>query len=161
MDNTIDKLISQLEFLARIRKGDKICIKSHTIVSKKSWYGSFIRYWHDENRSLTLTTLEDIYSQCCQNLSLPHFYPLVSNATIGISNLADTYNDDPDTSQRLLSLLSRFQFLVPTVPVHINSVTGPNDMAVKSSFTRTIFIPRRNMTIQHHVFIGTDIIKKW
>lgn len=142
-------LLQKLKFISSIKSGDKICIKTQTLVSKKSFIGAFFRYWTDENRIGTLNELHHL-SELSRNLSrflsppqLDQLHSHLSDSIIGIKHLLSTYIDDDDTYQQLQNIIDDYSKLLRLIKIRHEISTSPisSHPPVSSSSTISLSAP--------------------
>lgn len=124
----VHELMSRLKFIARVKKQEKINLKSFTFESNTLW-GSLRRFMHSENRTGTLdfvkTTILDSFdllnqmltekSNCAAKEFCQHIVEDLIKSKYGIMNLQTTYADDQ-------FLCSQLQTLLQTIDVKIENL---------------------------------------
>ena len=133
---SLQSLVVDLDFLARIEKGMKPCYNDRVQVSASSWLGAMYRRYYGESRSKMLEHLKETVKKTDEAISNPQngdFLPLIINslygANKGVVNLSETYQDDPDVlkdiSIELANMavhLYRYQYLINENNIEVRSV---------------------------------------
>ena len=101
-------LLSDLDFLGQITRGQKACITNRVIVDGNTWSGAFYRSMKGENRLNTINKIEQIVNQTVDAIEshkntsyLEIIINYFSYARNGIDALNSTYQSDPDMRARL------------------------------------------------------------
>jgi len=122
----LGKLLTQLKFLSQIEKGQKPCMNSMSFVDAKSWKGTFIRFFTNEDRHEMMIKISSIIKQTIDDLEKyknDRFHPIIlrslREARPGISNLADTYSKYPKT-------LSEIGVCLENIDLQLNEITSNN-----------------------------------
>lgn len=123
--NSIKTLLSSLEFISMIEKGQKPCFGDMTFVSSTSWFGSWKRLTTGENRKNLLFELSEIIDQAAlaleefqSTLYLPIILENLGKAKIGIENLIQTYYDNPNTVSKLRIFIINIDLILKKFPIH-------------------------------------------
>lgn len=110
---SLQDLLSELDFLGQITRGQKPCMIDMTIVDSSSWTGAFKRYYNGESRDMVVKEISHIIEKAI-NTIMSHtdtdFMVLIINrmaqARIGIETLTITYRDDPKVKSKINVILS-------------------------------------------------------
>ena len=101
-------LLTDLNFLGQIKRNKKPCISGRVIVDADTWTGAFYRFCKGENRMNAVAKIEQIFNQTVDAIEAHkhtnHINIIINYASIardGVSNLKETYQDDPDMKARL------------------------------------------------------------
>lgn len=101
-------LLSDLDFLGQISRGQKACVTSRVIVDGSTWVGAFYRAWKGENRINTINKIEQIINQTIDAIDShknTEYLEIVVNsfayARNGVDALGATYENDPDMRARI------------------------------------------------------------
>ena len=133
---SLQSLVVDLDFLARIEKGMKPCYNDRVQVSASSWAGAAYRLWRGESRNKMLEHLKETVKKTDDAINNPQnadFLPLIINslygANKGVVNLSETYQDDPevlkDISIELANMavhLYRYQYLISENNIEVRPV---------------------------------------
>ena len=136
LPESLESLCVDLDFLARIEKGQKPCYNDRRLVSKESWFGSAYRTWYGESRIKMLEHLRETVKKTDEAINNPQnaeFLALIINslygANKGVVNLADTYHDDEDTTKEIAKELNsmavhlyRYQYLINENNIEVRPV---------------------------------------
>lgn len=93
-----------LDILAQIKPGQTLCAADMTIVEHNTWYTSFKRRWNGEERSKTVQSVKDIFSQATHLITSGKAFDLMEQleaALEGVENLKKTYSSDTTTISAL------------------------------------------------------------
>ena len=101
-------LLSDLDFLGQISRGQKACVTYRVIVDGRTWSGAFYRAWKGENRINTINKIEQIINQTVDAIDShknTEYLEIVVNsfayARNGVDALRATYETDPDMKARI------------------------------------------------------------
>lgn len=106
---TLTRISQRLQTIATLTKGDKLCVseKEWTTISKRSWYGSWRRYWTGEGRDLCVEKLKKLIEKtqrAIRRMSVEELFPfdaLLKSAVVGLGNLKLSYRKDAAMSSNL------------------------------------------------------------
>jgi hypothetical protein len=122
-------LFEKLYLLAELKPGTTLCVGSMTIIDHtrfNSWY----RWWYDEDRHKTLDAIYQIIDKTKE-----HYFKAENKTAIkiallqarkGISNLIDTYQDDPVIKSRINSVLLEIDTFLHEILTPPTSLWIPN-----------------------------------
>ena len=133
---SLQSILVDLDFLARIEKGMKPCYNDRVQVSASSWLGGMYRRYYGESRHKMLEHLKETVKKADDAINNPQngdFLPLIINslygANKGVVNLSETYQDDPDVlrdiSVELANMavhLYRYQYLINENNIEVRPV---------------------------------------
>ena len=101
-------LLTKLEYISMIERGQKPCFSDMTFVQSNSWLGAWKRLISGENRKNLLFEIEQIIDRtilAIEEYSNKDYVRLLlenlSKAKVGIENLMLTYTEHPDTISNL------------------------------------------------------------
>jgi len=101
-------LLTKLEYISMIERGQKPCFSDMTFVQSNSWLGAWKRLITGENKKNLLFEVEQIIDRtilAIEEYSNKEYVKLLlenlSKAKIGIENLILTYTDHPETISNL------------------------------------------------------------
>ncbi len=113
---TLRDLLSKLQFLGMIKKEKKPCMGDMTFVDAKSLWGAIIRAYKGEGSTGLLVHLNQIIEQTVEAIEEykdTPFFPIIidtlTNAKMGISNLAITYGEQPGVVSEIRVVLSNIK----------------------------------------------------
>jgi len=106
--STLRELLSKLEFLGMIERGQKPCMGDMTFVDGNSLWGALIRAFKGEGSKGMLAHINQIIEQTVEAVDEykdTEFLPIIVNtlnkAKIGINNLGTTYNGQPAVTSKI------------------------------------------------------------
>nr|QBK91939.1 MAG: uncharacterized protein LCPAC304_02810 [Pithovirus LCPAC304] len=106
--STLCDLLSKLEFLGMIQRGQKPCMGDMTFVDGNSFWGALIRALKGEGNKGMLAHINQIIEQTVEAIGeykgtefLPILIEALTKAKIGIANLTTTYKDQPSVVARI------------------------------------------------------------
>ena len=101
-------LLTKLEYISMIERGQKPCFSDMTFVQSNSWFGAWKRLFSGENRKNLLFEIEQIIDRtilAVEEYSNKEYVKLLlenlAKAKTGIENLILTYTEHPDTVSNL------------------------------------------------------------
>jgi len=101
-------LLTKLEYISMIERGQKPCFSDMTFVQSNSWFGAWKRLFSGENRKNLLFEIEQIIDRTILAVEEYHNKEYIklllenlSKAKVGIENLILTYTEHPDTVSNL------------------------------------------------------------
>lgn len=101
-------LLTKLEYISMIERGQKPCFSDMTFVQSNSWFGAWKRLFSGENRKNLLFEIEQIIDRTILAVEEYHNKDYIklllenlSKAKVGIENLILTYTEHPDTVSNL------------------------------------------------------------
>jgi hypothetical protein len=101
-------LLTKLEYISMIERGQKPCFSDMTFVQSNSWIGAWKRLFSGENRKNLLFEIEQIIDRtilAVEEYNNKDYIKLLlenlSKAKVGIENLILTYTEHPDTVSNL------------------------------------------------------------
>lgn len=101
-------LLTKLEYISMIERGQKPCFSDMTFVQSNSWFGACKRLFTGENKKNLLFEVEQIIDRtilAIEEYSNKEYVKLLlenlAKAKIGIENLILTYTDHPETISNL------------------------------------------------------------
>ena len=115
MDKELTNILIRLNFISSIKIGDKVCVKTLTLVSKSSWIGALFRYWTDETRDSTIIELKNLSEdvrRISRYITIDHLNVLheaVNKSVMGVNNLIQTYSKDTKMMKQLLEIISDYR----------------------------------------------------
>lgn len=105
---TLKGLLSKLEFLGMIERGQKPCMGDMTFVDGNSLWGALIRALKGEGHKGMLAHINQIIEQTIDSIEEfkdTEFLPIIiidlNKAKIGITHLSTTYKDQPAVTSEL------------------------------------------------------------
>ena len=136
LPESLQCLLVDLDFLARIEKGQKPCYNDRVLVSASSWIGAAYRRYYGESRNKMLEHLKETVKKTDDAINNPQnaeFLALIINslygANKGVLNLADTYHDDEETTKEIAKELNsmavhlyRYQYLINENNIEVRPV---------------------------------------
>jgi hypothetical protein len=101
-------LLTKLEYISMIERGQKPCFSDMTFVNSNSWFGAWKRLFTGENKKNLLFEIEQIIDRtilAIEEYSNKEYVKLLidnlAKAKIGIENLILTYTEHPETISNL------------------------------------------------------------
>jgi len=101
-------LLTKLEYISMIERGQKPCFSDMTFVQSNSWFGAWKRLISGENKKNLLFEIEQIIDRtilAIEEYSNKEYIKLLldnlSKAKIGVENLILTYTEHPETISNL------------------------------------------------------------
>lgn len=105
---SLRNLLTKLEYISMIERGQKPCFSDMTFVHSNSWMGAWKRLFSGENRKNLLFEIEQIIDRtilAIEEYTNKDYIKLLlenlSKAKTGIENLILTYTEHPDTVSNL------------------------------------------------------------
>jgi hypothetical protein len=105
---SLRNLLTKLEYISMIERGQKPCFSDMTFVNSNSWMGAWKRLFSGENRKNLLFEIEQIIDRTIlaieEYTNKDYIKLLIENlakAKSGIENLILTYTEHPDTVSNL------------------------------------------------------------
>lgn len=105
---SLRNLLTKLEYISMIERGQKPCFADMTFVHSSSWLGAWKRLFSGENRKNLLFEIEQIIDRtilAIEEYTNKDYVKLLlenlAKAKSGIENLILTYTDHPDTVSNL------------------------------------------------------------
>lgn len=105
---SLRNLLTKLEYISMIERGQKPCFSDMTFVNSNSWIGAWKRLFSGENRKNLLFEIEQIIDRtilAIEEYTNKEYVKLLldnlSKAKTGIENLILTYTEHPDTVSNL------------------------------------------------------------
>lgn len=105
---SLRNLLTKLEYISMIERGQKPCFSDMTFVNSNSWMGAWKRLFSGENRKNLLFEIEQIIDRtilAIEEYTNKDYVKLLldnlSKAKSGIENLILTYTEHPDTVSNL------------------------------------------------------------
>jgi hypothetical protein len=101
-------LLTKLEYISMIERGQKPCFSDMTFVHSNSWFGAWKRLFSGENKKNLLFEIEQIIDRtilAIEEYSNKEYMKLLldnlAKAKVGIENLILTYTEHPETISNL------------------------------------------------------------
>jgi hypothetical protein len=101
-------LLTKLEYISMIERGQKPCFSDMTFVQSNSWFGAWKRLFSGENKKNLLFEIEQIIDRtilAIEEYSNKEYMKLLldnlAKAKVGIENLILTYTEHPETISNL------------------------------------------------------------
>lgn len=118
-DHEFYQLIGKLNFLTRVKVGDKISLTSSLITPPDLWYGPILRYFLDENRKKLIAELKELHltirivNKKLLTITLDEtrryytrlLYQSLYGSLTGLKNLLKTYENDAKVYGELKSIV--------------------------------------------------------
>jgi hypothetical protein len=139
-------LINQLEFLSKVKKGDKISLKSNLVISNDLWYGPIIRYLLDENRQQNIREIEELHDKVqsiIREISYKSNIPInkilyylkkldksLEGSLTGISNMTITYKEDIPINIKLNNLIQKYKELRISIKIYQGFFTSSTQVPI-------------------------------
>jgi hypothetical protein len=105
---SLRNLLTKLEYISMIERGQKPCFSDMTFVNSNSWVGAWKRLFSGENRKNLLFEIEQIIDRtilAIEEYTNKDYVKLLlenlNKAKVGIENLILTYTEHPDTVSNL------------------------------------------------------------
>jgi len=105
---SLRNLLTKLEYISMIERGQKPCFSDMTFVNSNSWVGAWKRLFSGENRKNLLFEIEQIIDRtilAIEEYANKDYVKLLlenlNKAKTGIENLILTYTEHPDTVSNL------------------------------------------------------------
>jgi hypothetical protein len=105
---SLRNLLTKLEYISMIERGQKPCFSDMTFVNSNSWMGAWKRLFSGENRKNLLFEIEQIIDRtilAIEEYTNKDYVKLLlenlNKAKTGIENLILTYTEHPDTVSNL------------------------------------------------------------
>jgi len=105
---SLQNLLADLDFLSQIQRNMKPCCNDRVLVDADSWSGAFYRFFKGESRLNVISKVEQIVNNAVEAIENQKYNEHLSltinalyNASTGISNLAYTYENDPNMKARI------------------------------------------------------------
>lgn len=125
---TLADLLVKLGYLAAIPNQKKACFGDLSYVDANAWIGSFKRYRDGESRENMLVKVNQIIDQAIEEVDkysgtqyLPLLITKLANTEIGINNLIDTYNNDPNVILHLQTCKTKIELKLKPLRKYIES----------------------------------------
>lgn len=106
--STLRELLSKLEFLGMIERGQKPCMGDMTFVDGNSFWGAIMRAFKGEGSKGMLAHINQIVEQTVESIEEykdTEFLTIIINtlnkAKIGIGNLSTTYDGQPAVTSKI------------------------------------------------------------
>lgn len=132
-------LLTKLEYISMIERGQKPCFSDMTFVQSNSWLGAWKRLFSGENKKNLLFEVEQIIDRtilAIEEYSNKEYVKLLlenlAKAKIGIENLILTYTDHPETISNLRVYIINIDLTLKKHGVSIN----PYEIKVEHGLTR-------------------------
>ena len=120
-------LLTKLEYISMIERGQKPCFSDMTFVQSNSWLGAWKRLFSGENKKNLLFEVEQIIDRtilAIEEYSNKEYVKLLlenlAKAKIGIENLILTYTDHPETISNLRVYIINIDLTLKKHGVSIN-----------------------------------------
>ena len=104
----LQSLLADLDFLSQIKRNMKPCCNDRVLVDADSWSGAFYRFFKGENRQNVISKVEQIVNNAVEAIENQKYNEHISltinalyNASNGITNLAYTYENDPNMKAKI------------------------------------------------------------
>ena len=126
-------LLTKLEYISMIERGQKPCFSDMTFVQSNSWIGAWKRLISGENKKNLLFEVEQIIDRtilAIEEYSNKEYVKLLlenlAKAKIGIENLILTYTDHPETISNLRVYIINIDLTLKKHGVSINPYEHSN-----------------------------------
>ena len=111
--STLRELLSKLEFLSMIERGQKPCMGDMTFVDGNSFWGAIMRAFKGEGSKGMLAHINQIVEQTVESVEeykntefLSIIITTLHKAKIGIGNLCTTYDGQPAVTSQLKVIIA-------------------------------------------------------
>jgi len=125
--STLRELLSKLEFLGMIERGQKPCMGDMTFVDGNSFWGALMRAFKGEGSKGMLAHINQIVEQTVESVEEykdTEFLPIIINtlnkAKIGINNLNTTYSDQPAVTSQINVIIANINHQLRKYKQHID-----------------------------------------
>lgn len=137
-DHEFYQLIGKLNFLSKVKVGDKISLTSSLITPPDLWYGPILRYFLDENRKKLIKEMKEMHASICivnkklLTITLDEtrryytrlFYQNLDLALVGLRNLLKTYENDSNVYGDLKSIVDNIDFIIMRLAIERSANTS-------------------------------------
>jgi hypothetical protein len=155
-------LLTKLEYISMIERGQKPCFSDMTFVQSNSWFGACKRLFTGENKKNLLFEVEQIIDRtilAIEEYSNKEYVKLLlenlAKAKIGIENLILTYTEHPETISNLRVYIINIDL---TLKKHGVSINPYDRIEYKSEQSMSRSIETQNTELQK--FIDTLSLTK-